>query len=100
MVNPKYILKLYLENYEKLEEISPEEPYVHYLKGEAYYKLKQYDKSLEEFDKLTGLSPADPMAYFTKANIYIRLHQYENAIKNYLYTIFAFILKIIIPKFR
>lgn len=55
--------------------------------GKAYFRTKDYSKSVEAYTKATVIDPAAPQALNNLGNAYRRLMRYEDAEKAYFDTI-------------
>jgi clan AA aspartic protease (TIGR02281 family) len=55
----------------------------HRLRGDIYYKIENYDKTLEDYAIALRLTPTDPEIYIDRAQIYFELKKYSKAEADY-----------------
>ena len=52
-------------------------------RGNAYYRLNQYEKAIEDFNMAIEFNPKYAKAYRNRGNVHFKLNQYEKAIEDY-----------------
>ena len=55
----------------------------HWLRGDIYYKIENYEKMFKDYAKALKLSPSDPDIYIDRAQIYFEQEQYSKAEADY-----------------
>jgi clan AA aspartic protease (TIGR02281 family) len=55
----------------------------HRLRGDIYYKIDNYDKTIQDYETAIKLSPSDPEIYIDRAQIYYDLQLYPKADADY-----------------
>lgn len=62
--------------------IDPEAVYAWNCQGEAFYNLKQYEKSIAAFEKAIALEPKEPLFWINKAESLLALEENDQALIN------------------
>ena len=76
-------LKLKVEYFTKAISFDPNYVLAYNCRGNAYRKLKRYDKAIKDFSKAISIDPNYAGAYYNRGMAYDDLKQYDKAIKYY-----------------
>jgi tetratricopeptide (TPR) repeat protein len=72
--------QLAIEDFSRVVDLRPDEPYGYCKRGEAHYDQKEYEKSLADFIRCILLEPKYVEAQFRLGKAYSKLNQFDKAI--------------------
>ena len=72
-----------VETFDRVLENDNNSLEAYYGRGEAYYRLEDFNKAVKDFDKVLEINAQDAQAYLYRGYAYAGLNKYENAIEDY-----------------
>ncbi len=72
-----------IDHYNKAISIKPSYPESYINRGNAYYKLGQYQHAITDYNEAIRLQPDDTFTYNNRGSAYSGLVRYQHAIKDY-----------------
>lgn len=72
-----------LHYYDKAIQLNPNDSKAYNNRGNAYFRLGQYQRALENFDKAIHLDPTNSYFYYIRGWVYVKLGQYQRAVADF-----------------
>jgi|GEM_PF-3313573 len=81
--NAKKAYSLAIIHYQKVAELTPNDPAVHNNLANVFYSLQNYDGAIQGYNKAILLKPYDPDYHYNLANAYSKKGLIKQAIEHY-----------------
>ena len=75
--------KMALDDYDKAEQLDPNDPEVYFSQGVSYFKLGEYQKAIESYNQSILLDPNNSQTFINRGQAYCSLNNYKEGLSDF-----------------